>query len=366
MLRERLSRLVNRQMKRVLVERVGIDLGTVNTLIYREKQGIVLNEPSAVALNKFSGEVLAVGREALGLLGREPVDTVVHRPMKDGSIANYDLAEKMLKAFMKLAGVGSRFRFLHIVTGTPNLSTSVERRALKAASKSVGARWVSLVEEGMAAALGSGLMSEAANAGMVVDIGGGTTDITIASSSGIIYSTSIPVAGNTMNHAVLELIHRKYRMQVGEQTAEQVKIELGAARLEGEERFMRVVGKSHPEFNVREFNVSSTDVVQALEKSVSAIIDGVRLAVEQTSPNVAVDLYRNGITLTGGGGLLRGLDSRLAEELQLPVTVAKRPLEAVVLGIGKLISNPQMLERYQVKEDTLEWEAEKSPNYSAA
>lgn len=366
MLRERISQLVNRQMKRVLVERVGIDLGTVNTLIYREKHGVVLNEPSAIAINKFSGEVVAVGREAVRLLGREPIDTAVYRPMKDGSIADYDLAEKMLKAFMKLAGVGSRFRFLHIVTGTPNLSTSVERRALKTASKSVGARWTSLVAEGMAAALGSGLMSEATNASMVVDIGGGTTDITIASSSGIIYSTSIPVAGNNMNQAVLELVQRKHRMQIGEQTAEQIKIELGAAHLEGEERFVRVVGKSHPEFNVREFNVSSVDVVQALEKSVSAIIEGVRLAVEQTSPNVAVDLYRNGITLTGGGGLLRGLDARLAEELQLPVTVAKRPLEAVVLGIGKLLTSSRMLERYQIKEDTLEWESEKAPNYSAA
>ncbi|MCS6886145.1 MAG: rod shape-determining protein [Acidobacteriota bacterium] len=367
MLRHKLLSFINRQLQRLIVEHVGIDLGTVNTLIYKEKHGVILNEPSAIAINKLSGEVIAVGRPALEMLGREPIDTVVYRPMKDGSIADYDLAEKMLKAFLKLAGIGRRCKFLHVVTGTPSLSTSVERRALKAAAKSIGARWVSLVEEGLAAALGAGIINNATGATMVVDIGGGTSDITIASNSGIIYSSSIPMAGNAMTQAVLEVIQRKYKMLIGEQAAEAVKIKLGAALLDPlqeNDELMPVIGKAQPDFRVREFFVSASDIIQALEKPVNTIVEAVRQAVEQTTPNVAADLYRNGITLTGGGSLLRGIDKKFNEELQLPVTIAQRPLEAVVLGIGKLLASPLLLERYQIKEHSIEWDNEKASSYS--
>jgi rod shape-determining protein MreB len=365
-LRERFKRRFAKQLKRVLADRIAIDLGTVNTLIYTDKLGIVLNEPSAIAVNKYNGEVVGVGREAMALLGREPLDTVVHRPMRDGTIADYDMAEKMLQEFLKRTGVTKKHRLLHVVTGTPSLATGVERRALRGASRGIGANWVSLVEEGLAAALGGGVMLEGPQAGMVVDIGGGTTNITIASASGVIHSTSLRVAGNEMNQAVMDLVLRKYRMLIGEQTSEMIKIELGAAIEAEEERKFQVIGKSFPEFVVKEFSLTNTEIIQTLEKSVSAIVNGVRMVIEQTAPNVAVDIYRSGITLTGGGALLREFDKRLSRELALPVRVANKPLEAVVLGAGHLISNEAMLERYQLREETLEWESGNVPSYSLA
>jgi rod shape-determining protein MreB len=272
----------------------------------------------------------------------------------------------MLHAFLHRAGVKRRGKFLHIITGTPSLATGVERRALKSATRGTGAHWVSLIEEGMAASLGAGMSFDSSNARMVVDIGGGTTNITIASGSGVIQSTSLRVAGNEMNQAVMDLILRKYRMLVGEQTAEMIKIELGAAMESQEERSLSVVGKSFPEFIVKEFTLTSSEIVQALDKSVQAIANGVRGVIEQAAPNVAVDIYHSGITLTGGGALLRELDRRLSSDLALPVHVAERPLEAVVEGAGRLIGKEALLERFQLREETLEWEVGSAPSYSLA
>lgn len=362
-LRDRIKRQLVKQFKRVIAERIAVDLGTVNTLIYTEKQGIVLNEPSAIAVNKFTNQVVTVGREAISMLGREPIDTVVHRPLRDGTIADYDMAEKMLQEFLRRAGVRHR-KFLHIITGTPSLATGVERRALKGVARGTGAPWVSLIEEGLAASLGSGIMLDSSNARMVVDIGGGTTNITIASAPGVIKTTSLRVAGTEMNQAVLDLIQKKHRMLVGEQTAELVKITLGGAVLPPEEKIMQVVGKSTPESVVKEFYLNSTEVVQALEKSVQGIVNGVREVLENAAPNVAVDIYNSGITLTGGGSLLRGLDKRLQLELSVPVLMAEKPLEAVVKGAGRLITNEALLSRYQLPEETLEWEVGSSPSYN--
>ncbi|MBL8148616.1 MAG: rod shape-determining protein [Blastocatellia bacterium] len=368
MLKERMKgRIVKnffKKFRRVFLQGVAIDLGTVNTLIYVEKQGIVLNEPSAIAINKYTGEVIAVGKEAMLLLGREPVDTVVHRPMKDGTIADYDMAEKMLVEFLKRTKVLKWNKMFHIVTATPNLATGVERRALKSAARGTGAQQVTLLEEGLAAALGAGVMGDGARAGMIVDIGGGTTNITVASESGIIHSASLKAAGNEMNQNVTDLVTKKYRMMIGEQVAEAIKIELGAAINLGEERYVKVIGKSVPDFKVKEFVLGSSEVSQVLEKTIQAIIDGVLNVIEQTSPNVAVDLYHHGIVLTGGGALLKGLEARFKQEVEMPVRVAPNPMESVVLGAGKLLGSQSLLERYQLQEETLEWES--APNYRMA
>lgn len=368
MLREWLKRYVAKMFRRVFAERVAVDLGTVNTLIYTEKRGIVLNEPSTIAVNKYTGQLITVGTEALNMLGREPIDTIVHRPMRDGTIADFDLAEKMLHEFFRRANIGSiskKGKLLHIVTATPSMSTSVERRALKAAVKGAGARWISMIEEGLAAAVGAeAILGNAnANAHMVVDIGGGTTNIIIASASGIIKSSSIPVAGNELNQAIVELLSRKYRLEIGEQAAESIKMKLATAIEPNVKEEMSIIGKSVPGPSVKEVFITSAEVFQSIEKFLQAIINEIRTVLEQTAPNVAVDIHNYGIVLTGGGALLRSLDKRLASEFNLPVHVAERPLEAVVKGAGRLMAYDNLLEQYKIREETLEWETANAPSY---
>ncbi|MBI4851752.1 MAG: rod shape-determining protein [Acidobacteria bacterium] len=366
MLRERFKHYVAKMFRRVFAERIAVDLGTVNTLIYTEKRGIVLNEPSTIAVNKYTGQLITVGHEALNMLGREPIDTIVHRPMRDGTIADFDLAEKMLHEFFRRANIGSiskKGKLLHIVTATPSMSTSVERRALKAAVRGAGARWISMIEEGLAAAVGAEAILGNANAHMVVDIGGGTTNIIIASASGIIKSSSIPVAGNELNQAIIELLSRKYRLEIGEQAAESIKMKLATALEPISKEEMGIIGKSVPGHSVKEVFLTSIEVFQAIEKFLQAIINEIRTVLEQTAPNVAVDIYNYGIVLTGGGALVRNLDKRLSQEFTLPVHVAERPLEAVVKGAGKLMAYDNLLEQYKIREETLEWEGANAPSY---
>lgn len=366
MLRERIKRYVAKQFRRIFAERVAVDLGTVNTLIYTEKRGIVLNEPSAIAVNKYTGQIITVGHEALNMLGREPIDTVVHRPMRDGTIADFDLAEKMLHEFFRRANVGKigkSGKLLHIVTATPSMSTSVERRALKAAARGAGGRWVSMIEEGLAAAVGANAILGNSNAHMVVDIGGGTSNIIIASASGIIKSSSIPVAGNELNQAIIELLARKHRLQIGEQAAESIKMKLATALEPTEPEELKVIGKAVPGHAVKEISIDSEELFQALDKFLQTIIGEIRTILEQVPPNVAVDIYNYGIVLSGGGALLRNLDKRLSNEFELPVHVAERPLEAVVKGAGKLMAYDNLLERYRIHDETLEWETANTPSY---
>ncbi len=366
LLKDRFKHYFAKQFRRIFAERVAVDLGTVNTLIYIEKRGIVLNEPSAIAVNKYTGQLITVGHEALNMLGREPIDTVVHRPMKDGTIADFDLAEKMLHEFFRRANIGrisKKGKLLHVVTATPSMSTSVERRALKAAVRGAGARWISMVEEGLAAAVGAEAILGNANAHMVVDIGGGTTNIIIASASGIIKSTSIPVAGNELNLAIVELLTRKHRLQVGEQAAEAVKFKLATALEPTQKEELSVIGKAVPGHAVKEISVNSEEVFHALEKFIQTIISEIRTVLEQAAPNVAVDIYNCGIVLTGGGALLRNLDKRLSSEFSLPVHVAEQPLEAVVKGAGRLMSYDKLLEQYKIHDEILEWETASAPNY---
>ncbi|HEX8475805.1 MAG TPA: rod shape-determining protein [Pyrinomonadaceae bacterium] len=344
---------------------LGIDLGTVNTLIYAPERGVVLNEPSAVAINKYTGEVLEVGAEAYKLLGREPHDTEVYRPIRGGSIDNFDAAEKMLAAFIsRVQGNHHVKRRSHMVIGVPGSSTPIEQRSVREAARSVKATRVDLVDGGLAAALGAGLSWDDERAHLVVDIGGGTTNIAIIASGAVVSSTSLPVAGNAMDEAIRDYVRNKYEMQLGERTAEQVKKELGTTgdshgsdgkKLEA--RRMEVVGKQLIDGLAKAVEISSDEVREALEPVLSEIVAGARRAIEESKPDVTADIYQTGLILTGGGALLHGMDERLKNELKLHVAIADDPLASVALGAGRLLAEPERLHRAAIREDVPVWQA---------
>lgn len=333
-------------IRNFFVSGVAIDLGTANTLIYSRGHGVILNEPSAIAVNKETGAVVAVGRDATVMLGREPYDTVVHRPMKDGTIADYDLAERMLRTFFHRACARERRRYCKLVVSIPSSATQTERRALRNAAYSVGANKVYLIDEGLAAAVGSDVMFRSAHAQLLVDIGGGTTNITIVTTTGIIASKSLEIAGNRMTQDISEYLHRKHKLVVDEHTAEQIKISLGAALVQERDMTMPVAGKSLTNYKIREINLSQGEVVEALDHTLSTIIEGVRGVIELSKPAVAIDIHRTGVTLAGGGSLLRDLYRRFQQELGLPAIRTSNPLEAVVTGAGKLLDRPDLLKRF--------------------
>lgn len=341
---------------------LAIDLGTVNTLIYAPNRGVVLNEPSAVALHKYTGEVLAVGSEAYKMLGREPQDVEVHRPIRGGTINNFEVTEKMLTAFIRRVH-GNQNRRSHLVIGVPGSSTTLEQRSVRDAARDAKAARVDLVDEGLAAALGAGLAFEDERAHLVVDIGGGTTNIAIVSSAAVVSSVSLPAAGNAMDEAIRDYIRTAHTMQIGERTAEQVKTELGTALISttetdaGAERRMEVVGKELTDGSAKVVEISSTEVREALEPVLSDIIAGVRRAIEDSQPDVTADIYHTGIILTGGGALLDGMAERLQKELGLHVVVADDPLSAVAFGAGRLLEEPERLHRVSIREDVPVWQA---------
>ncbi len=340
---------------------LAIDLGTVNTLIYAPHRGVVLNEPSAVAIHKYTGEVLAVGAEAHKMLGREPQDTEVHRPVRGGTINNFDVAEKMLKAFISRVHESHKRRS-HLVIGVPGSSTTLEQRALRNAAHEARATRVDLVNEGLAAALGAGLSFEDERAHLIVDIGGGTTNIAIIASAAVVQSMSLPAAGNAMDEAVRDYVRTQHAMQIGERTAEQVKKELGTARSEKEkdeaqERRMEVVGKELTDGSAKAVDLSSREVREALEPVLAEIIAGVRRVIEESQPDVTADIYHTGIILTGGGALLDGMAERLQQELKLHVAVADDPLSAVARGAGRLLEDTERLQRVAIREDVPVWQA---------
>jgi rod shape-determining protein MreB and related proteins len=341
---------------------LAIDLGTVNTLVYAPHRGVVLNEPSAVALHKYTGEVLAVGFEAYKMLGREPQDVEVHRPIRGGTINNFDVAEKMLTAF--IARVHSeRKRRSHLVIGVPGSSTTLEQRSVRDAARDAKAARVDLVDEGLASALGAGLSFDDELAHLVVDIGGGTTNIAIIASAAVVSSVSLPAAGNAMDEAIRDYIRTTHTMQVGERTAEQVKKELGTAVIANESddnqpvRRMEVVGKELTDGSAKAVEISSTEVREALEPVLADILTGVRRAIEDSQPDVTADIYHTGIILTGGGALLDGMAARLQKEVGLHVAVADDPLSAVVFGAGRLLEEPERLHRVSIREDVPVWQA---------
>ncbi len=328
---------------------LAIDLGTANTLIYVRDRGIVLNEPSVVSIRtdpQGSGKktVQAVGLEAKAMLGRTPGNLQAIRPMKDGVIADFTVTEQMLKFFIKKVHDTRMFRpSPRIIICVPCGSTQVERRAIRESAIGAGARQVFLIEEPMAAAIGAGMPVAEATGSMVVDIGGGTTEVGVISLGGVVYASSVRVGGDRMDDAIINYIRRNYGMLIGEATAEKIKKQMGSAFPGAEVQEMEIKGRSLAEGVPRSFNVSSNEVLEALTEPLNAIVSAVKQALEQTPPELGSDIAEKGMVLTGGGALLRDLDRLLMEETGLPVIVADDPLTCVVRGSGMALENMDKL-----------------------
>lgn len=330
---------------------IGIDLGTANTLVHVAGKGVLLREPSVVAINRDTGEVVAVGEEAKRMIGRTPANIVAIRPLKDGVIADYDQTEKMLRHFI---GKVSRRSFVrqNVVVGIPSGVTEVERRAVIEAALRAGATRAYVVEEPMAAAFGAGLPVDEPTGSMIVDIGGGTTEVAVISLGGIVHSRSIRVAGDELDEAIGAYVRRAYNLFIGDRTSEQAKIEIGSAFPLEQELEMVVKGRDLVTGLPRSAVLSSEEVRMAITEPLNAIVEAVKLTLEATPPELAADAMDYGIVLAGGGALLRGLDRLIAQETGMPVLVAKDPLSCVVIGTGMVVEgmheNPlirKMLER---------------------
>jgi len=327
---------------------LAIDLGTANTCVFARGAGIVLNEPSIVAVNNVSDEIEAVGSEAKEMLGRTPGSITAIRPMRDGVIADFEAAEKMLGYFIKKAHRRKAFVRPRVVIGVPSEITQVERRAVKDSAYRAKASEVHLVEEGMAAAIGAGLPITEASGNMIVDIGGGTTDIAVISLAGVVYSKSVRVAGNAMDDAIAQYVKREHDLLIGERTAERIKIELGSAAPLIERREMEVKGRHVLEGKPTTVLLHDGQVREALSEPVRQIVQAVRDCLERIPPELSADVYDRGIVLSGGGALLHNLDERLRNETGLPVSVAEDPLSSVVLGAGKMLSDFNLLRKISI------------------
>jgi rod shape-determining protein MreB len=327
---------------------LAIDLGTANTCVYAKHEGIVINEPSIVAIVTATGEVVAVGTEAKAMLGRTPNGISAIKPMKDGVIADFDVTEKMLAHFIKKAQNGNMWIRPRIVIGVPSQITQVEKRAVKDSAHRAKASEVYLVEEAMAAAIGAGMPISEPAGNMVVDIGGGTTDIAVISLSGIVYCRAVRVAGNEMDEAIIQYIKREYNLLIGERTAEQVKVEMGSAFPLDEPLSMEIKGRDLVKGIPKTIIVSDSEIRDALAETVNVILDAVRVALEQTPPELSADIVDRGIVLTGGGSMLKNLDKRLREETGLPVAMAENPLSSVVNGVGNMLSDFDLLRKISI------------------
>ena len=328
---------------------LAIDLGTANTLVSIRGKGIVVNEPSIVALNKTNGEVEAVGKEAKEMVGRTPGNIVAIRPMKDGVIADFKVTEKMLTYFIQKSHNRKMLVHPRIVIGVPSEITPVEERAVRDSAYRAHASEVHLVEQAMAAAIGAGLPITEPCGNMVVDIGGGTTDVAVISMSGIVYSRSVRVAGNEMDEAIINYLKRKYNLLVGERTAEQVKISVGSAFELDQPITMEIKGRNLIEGVPRTVTINDTEIREALADCVGTIMNAVRVALERTPPELSADISDRGIVLTGGGALLRNLDLRIREETGLPVSIAEDPLISVVIGTSRMLSDFKLLRRISLE-----------------
>ncbi len=328
---------------------LAIDLGTANTLVYAKNKGIVVREPSIVAVNKINNNVEAVGKEAKEMLGRTPGNIVAIRPMKDGVIADFEVTEKMIKYFIEKAH-GRRFLVKpRIVISVPSEITQVEKRAVKDSALRAGATEVYLIEQAMAAAIGAGLPITDPTGNMIVDIGGGTTDVAVISLAGIVYSRSVRVAGNEMDDAIIQYIKRKYNLLIGERTAEQIKIEIGSAFPLDEEMTMEIKGRDLVEGVPKTLVVSDEEIREALSETVATIVEAVRVALERTPPELSADIMDKGIIIAGGGSMLKNLDRRLREETGLPVTLAEDPLACVALGTGQMLTDFNLLRKISIE-----------------
>jgi rod shape-determining protein MreB len=324
---------------------LAIDLGTANTLVYAAGKGIVVNEPSIVAINKNTGEVEAVGKEAKEMLGRTPGNIVAIKPMKDGVIADFKVTEKMLNYFIQKAHNRKMLVHPRIVIGVPSEITQVEKRAVEDSAYRAKASEVYLVEQAMVAAIGAGLPITEPSGNMVVDIGGGTTDIAVISLAGVVYGKSVRVAGNALDEAIILHARKAHNLLIGERTSEQIKIEIGSAFPLERPLTMEVKGRHVMEGRPVTVTMNDDEIRKALAEPVRAIVQAVHDALERIPPELSADIFDRGIILTGGGAMLRNLDKRLREETGLPVQLAEDPLSSVVLGAGKMLSDFDLLRR---------------------
>jgi rod shape-determining protein MreB len=328
---------------------LAIDLGTANTLVFARGKGIVVNEPSIVAINKNTGEVEAVGKEAKEMVGRTPGNIVAIRPMKDGVIADFKVTERMLTYFIHQAHGRRVLVHPRIVIGVPSEITQVEKRAVVDSAYRAKASEVHLVEQSMVAAIGAGLPITEPSGNMVVDIGGGTTDVAVISLSGIVYSRSVRVAGNEMDEAIMQYLKRKYNLLIGERTAEQIKIQVGSAYPLDKPITMEIKGRNLIQGVPKTITVDDTEIREALSECVATIVNAIRVALERTPPELSADISDRGIVLTGGVALLKNLDKRIREETGLPVSIAEDPLASVVLGTGKMLTDFRLLRKISLE-----------------
>ena len=333
------------QLMGVFSNDVAIDLGTANTLVYLRGKGIVLNEPSVVAVDRTTGKVIAVGKEAKSMLGRTPDEIVAVRPLKDGVIADFEKTEDLLREFIQKALRRRTWVRPRIIICVPSGITEVEKRAVQDSAQHAGAREVLLVPEPIAAAIGVGLPVGKPSGNMIIDIGGGTTEIAVMALNSIVNQQSIRVGGDEMDEAIVQYVKKAYNLLIGEQTAEAIKIKIGSAfRLEQEEE-MEIKGRDLVAGIPKTMKISSVEVREALSEPLQQIVDALMQSLEKTPPELASDIVDRGIVMTGGGSLLRGIDMLLREATNLPITVAEDPLSCVVLGTGKILDDPTQYEK---------------------
>ncbi|MBM4337426.1 MAG: rod shape-determining protein [Deltaproteobacteria bacterium] len=322
---------------------LAIDLGTANTLVYAKGRGIISSEPSVVAVDTVKHRVRAVGKEAKSMLGRTPGSITAVRPLRDGVIADFEIAEAMLRYFIQKAHNRSTLLRPRIVISVPSGITEVEKRAVRESALSASAREVYLIEEPMAAAIGAGLPITEPSGNMIIDIGGGTTEVAIISLSGIVYANSVRVGGDKMDDAILNYVKRKYNLLIGERTAERIKIEIGSAYPTDEQRSLIVKGRDLVAGVPKTLELHSEDVREAIQEPVNAIVEATKIALERTPPELAADIADKGIVLSGGGALLANLDILLREETGLPIMLAEDPFTAVVMGCGRCLDDASLL-----------------------
>ncbi len=316
---------------------LGIDLGTATVLVYAEGKGVILKEPSVVAINKNTNKVLAVGEEARRMIGRTPGNIVAVRPLRDGVISDYDITEKMLKEFIRKAYGKSKITAPKVIVCVPSQATEVEKRAVIDAARNSGAKKVNLIEEPLAAAIGAGLDITKPNGSMVVDIGGGTTDIAVISLGGIVVRASIKVAGDSFDDAIIKYVRNKYKIMIGEKTAEELKVSVGSAFKDSRKLTTTMKGRNLITGLPDEISITSNEISEALKESVSLIVDSVKSVLEKTPPELASDIIEKGILMTGGGSLLFGLDKLIELETGVNVEIASNSVEAVAEGTGKVL-----------------------------
>jgi rod shape-determining protein MreB len=327
---------------------LAVDLGTANTVVFVKGKGIVLREPSVVAIHNDTKEVLAVGTEAKQMLGRTPGNIVAIRPMRDGVIANFEVTEAMIKYFIRRVHNRKTLVRPRVVIGVPSGITQVEKRAVRDSAKSAGAREVYLMEEPMAAAIGVGLPISSPTGNMIVDIGGGTTEVAVISLSGIVYSRSVRVAGDEMDEAIINYIKRKYNLLIGERTSEEIKIKIGSAYPLEERQEMEVKGRDLVAGIPKTLIINDEEIREALAEPVGTIVENIKIALERTPPELAADIVDKGIVMAGGTAMLKGLDILLREETGLPIILAEDPLSAVALGTGKALDELELLRKVSI------------------